>query len=82
MISRSHWLKREPAVFKRERLSDEDNDKVNEIFDEEELDDYDIPAKTATLIDSIPLIAQQAHCTQSYEKVNLIRAKINIIKHA
>ena len=38
--------KEKPAVFKRERLSDEDNDKVNEIFDEEDLDDYDIPTKT------------------------------------
>ena len=38
--------KENPTVFKRERLSDEDNDKVNEIFEEEELDDYDIPAKT------------------------------------
>jgi len=27
-------------------LSDEDNDKVNEIFDEDDLDDYDIPTKT------------------------------------
>ena len=38
--------KEPPTVFKRERLSDEDNDKVNEIFDEDELDDYDIPVKT------------------------------------
>jgi hypothetical protein len=38
--------KEKPAVFKRERLSDEDNDKVNEIFDEDDLDDYDIPTKT------------------------------------
>lgn len=38
--------KENSTVFKRERLSDEDNDKVNEIFEEEELDDYDIPAKT------------------------------------
>ena len=38
--------KEKPAVFKRERLSDEDNDKVNEIFDEDELEDYDIPGKT------------------------------------
>tara|TARA_R110000764_G_scaffold187939_1_gene273343 strand:+ start:15 stop:467 length:453 start_codon:yes stop_codon:yes gene_type:complete len=34
------------TVFKRERLSDEDNDRVNEIFDEDDLDDYDIPTKT------------------------------------
>ena len=38
--------KEKPAAFKRERLSDEDNDRVNEIFDEEDLDDYDIPGKT------------------------------------
>ena len=38
--------KEKPAVFKRERLSDEENDKVNEIFDEDDLDDYDIPTKT------------------------------------
>jgi hypothetical protein len=38
--------KEKPAVFKRERLSDEENDKVNEIFDEDELEDYDIPGKT------------------------------------
>ena len=37
--------KEKPAVFKRERLSDEDNDKVNEIFDEFEDDDF-IPKKT------------------------------------
>ena len=38
--------KEQPMKFKRERLSDADNDKVNEIFDEEELDDYEIPGKT------------------------------------
>ena len=38
--------KEKPTVFKRERLSDEDNDRVNEIFEEEELDDYEIPGKT------------------------------------
>ena len=38
--------KEKPAAFKRERLSDEDNDRVNEIFEEEDLDDYDIPTKT------------------------------------
>ena len=37
--------KEKPAVFKRERLSDDDNDKVNEIFDEFEDDDF-IPKKT------------------------------------
>ena len=36
--------KEKPAVFKRERLSDDDNDRVNEIFDE--LDDEFIPKKT------------------------------------
>ena len=36
--------KEKPAVFKRERLNDEDNDTVNEIFDE--LDDEFIPKKT------------------------------------
>ena len=37
--------KEKPATFKRERLSDEDNDRVNEIFDEFE-DDGFIPKKT------------------------------------
>ena len=37
--------------FKRERLSDEDNEKINEIFDE--FDDDFIPKKDYTLIDSI-----------------------------
>jgi len=37
--------KEKPAVFKRERLSDDDNDKVNEIFDEFDDDEY-IPKKT------------------------------------
>ena len=37
--------KEKPTVFKRERLSDDDNDKVNEIFDEFEDDDF-IPKKT------------------------------------
>ena len=37
--------KEKPAVFKRERLSDEDNDRVNEIFDEFEDDEF-IPKKT------------------------------------
>ena len=37
--------KEKPASFKRERLSDEDNDRVNEIFDEFE-DDGFIPKKT------------------------------------
>ena len=37
--------KEKPAVFKRERLSDDDNDRVNEIFDEFEDDDF-IPKKT------------------------------------
>jgi len=37
--------KEKPAAFSRERLSDEDNDRVNEIFDE--LDDNDfLPKKT------------------------------------
>ena len=36
--------KEKPATFKRERLSDEDNDRVNEIFDE--FDDEFIPKKT------------------------------------
>ena len=36
--------KEKPTTFKRERLSDEDNDRVNEIFDEFE-DDF-IPKKT------------------------------------
>ena len=36
--------KEKPATFKRERLSDEDNDRVNEIFDE--FDDEFIPIKT------------------------------------
>ena len=37
--------KEQPMKFKRERLSDEDNDKVNEIFDEFEDDEF-IPKKT------------------------------------
>ena len=37
--------KEKPAVFKRERLSDEDNDRVNEIFDEFEDDEF-IPKST------------------------------------
>jgi len=37
--------KEKPVTFKRERLSDEDNDKVNEIFDELDDDDF-IPKKT------------------------------------
>jgi len=37
--------KEKPASFRRERLSDEDNDRVNEIFDEMEDDDF-IPKKT------------------------------------
>jgi hypothetical protein len=37
--------KEKPASFKRERLSDEDNDRVNEIFDEFEDDEF-IPKKT------------------------------------
>ena len=37
--------KEKPATFKRERLSDEDNDRVNEIFDEFEDDEF-IPKKT------------------------------------
>ena len=37
--------KEKPAVFKRERLSDDDNDRVNEIFDEFEDDEF-IPKKT------------------------------------
>ena len=37
--------KEKPAVFKRERLSDDDNDRVNEIFDEFDDDEY-IPKKT------------------------------------
>jgi len=37
--------KQKPATFKRERLSDEDNDRVNEIFDEFEDDEF-IPKKT------------------------------------
>ena len=37
--------KEKPATFKRERLSDEDNERVNEIFDEFEDDDF-IPKKT------------------------------------
>ena len=37
--------KEKPAKFKRERLSDEDNDRVNEIFDEFEDDEF-IPKKT------------------------------------
>ena len=37
--------KEKPATFKRERLSDEDNDRVNEIFDEFDDDEY-IPKKT------------------------------------
>jgi len=36
--------KEKPTTFKRERLSDEDNETVNEIFDE--LDDEFIPKKT------------------------------------
>ncbi len=37
--------KEKPASFKRERLSDEDNDRVNEIFDEFDDDEF-IPKKT------------------------------------
>ena len=37
--------KEKPASFRREGLSDEDNDRVNEIFDEMEDDDF-IPKKT------------------------------------
>ena len=37
--------KEKPAAFKRERLSDEDNDRVNEIFDEFEDDEF-VPKKT------------------------------------
>ena len=37
--------KETPMSFKRERLSDEDNDRVNEIFDELDDDDF-IPKKT------------------------------------
>ena len=37
--------KEKPASFRRERLSDADNDKINEIFDEFEEDDY-FPKKT------------------------------------
>jgi len=37
--------KEKPATFKRERLSDEDNERVNEIFDEFEDDEF-IPKKT------------------------------------
>ena len=37
--------KEKPATFKRERLSDEDNDRINEIFDEFEDDEF-IPQKT------------------------------------
>ena len=37
--------KEKPATFKRERLSDEDNDRINEIFDEFEDDEF-IPKKT------------------------------------
>ena len=37
--------KEKPTTFKRERLSDEDNDRVNEIFDEFEDDEF-IPKKT------------------------------------
>ena len=37
--------KEKPAAFKRERLSDEDNERVNEIFDDFEDDDF-IPKKT------------------------------------
>ena len=37
--------KEQPTVFKRERLSDEDNDRVNEIFDEIDDDEW-IPKKT------------------------------------
>tara|TARA_B100000902_G_scaffold166883_1_gene161684 strand:- start:245 stop:694 length:450 start_codon:yes stop_codon:yes gene_type:complete len=37
--------KEKPVTFKRERLSDEDNDRVNEIFDELDDDDF-IPKKT------------------------------------
>ena len=37
--------KEQPMKFKRERLSDEDNDRVNEIFDEFEDDEF-IPKKT------------------------------------
>ena len=37
--------KEKPAAFKRERLSDEDNDRVNEIFDEFEDDEF-IPKRT------------------------------------
>tara|TARA_B100001094_G_scaffold156936_1_gene151919 strand:+ start:89 stop:538 length:450 start_codon:yes stop_codon:yes gene_type:complete len=37
--------KEKPATFKRERLSDEDNERVNEIFDEFDDDEF-IPKKT------------------------------------
>ena len=37
--------KEKPTAFKRERLSDEDNERVNEIFDDFEDDDF-IPKKT------------------------------------
>ena len=37
--------KEKPVTFKRERLSDEDNERVNEIFDELDDDDF-IPKKT------------------------------------
>ena len=37
--------KEKPASFKRERLSDEDNERVNEIFDEFDDDEF-IPKKT------------------------------------
>ena len=37
--------KEKPAAFKRERLSDEDNERVNEIFDEFDDDEF-IPKKT------------------------------------
>ena len=37
--------KEKPAVFKRERLSDDDNDRVNEIFEDFDDDEF-IPKKT------------------------------------
>ena len=37
--------KEKPSAFKRERLSDQDNDKINEIFDDFEDDEF-IPKKT------------------------------------
>ena len=38
-------IKKDPTSFRRERLSDEDNERINEIFDEFE-DDGFIPKKT------------------------------------